>query len=182
MKRRRNTGLIVLFVILAFMAFTVVSQSISQNNKVRQFTDGFLRAYQTRDDHALREKYYKNQNVSSHYYKLLQDYTLLRWEITRIDGQPYPLNTEGYGTGGNYVYNTIHVDLYYKPVDKLVKPTGRYERVKHPVYGDSMVVPVVITYSYSSRRDPQWFLRPPERDNDTGWLLPFEKPLPGPLE
>ena len=182
MKRRRNTGLFVLLIILAFMAFTVITQSISQNNRVRRFTNSLLRAYQTRDTNSLRDKYYQNQSVSAQYYKLVQSYTLLGWEITHIDGQPYPMNTEGVGTGGSFIYNTVRIDLYYKPVDKFVTPEGRYQRIKHPVYGDSMVVPAVITYSYGSHRDPQWFVKPPEEDDTgTGWLLPFDKPLPRPL-
>ncbi|MHB0938269.1 MAG: hypothetical protein ACYDCO_14615 [Armatimonadota bacterium] len=182
MKRRRNTGVLVLLIILAFMAFTIITQSVSQNRRVREFTEGFLRAYQVRNNSLLHDKYYKNQSVSNHYYRLMGTFVLQGWEITRINGQPYPLNTQGLGPGGSYIFNTVDANLYYKPVDKLVKPEGRYERVKHPVHGDSMVVPVSISYSYHPNRDPQWYVKPPEADSAENWMIPFEKPLPGPLE
>jgi len=177
MRRRKNTGILVLLIILAFMAFTIITQSVTQNRQVRQFTNDLLRAYQTRDNNTLRDKYYKDQGVSSYYYQLLNKFTVLGWEITRIDGQPFPVNTQGFGPGGSYIYDTVHVNVYYQPVDKLVQPKGRYQRIKHAKYGDCMVVPVTISYSYHPNHDPEWFIQPPAIDSDAFWVLPYEKPL-----
>jgi len=181
MKRRRNIGIIVLLVILAFMAFAIITPSIMQNNQVRKFADQLFLAYQNHDVKALNEIYYRGQGVHARYYQLVETFSLLGWKIKRVSGQPYPLDIDGFGEGGSYIFNSFYADLYYKPVEKLIKPKG-YVRIKHPVYGDCMVVPVTVTFSYHPELDGQWIIKPPDSETGEFWVLPFEKRLPKPLE
>lgn len=182
MRRRRNTGILVLLIILAFMAFTIITQSVTQNRQVRQFADGFLCAYQRQDRNALQTKYYAALSVDNDYFMLLDKFNLLGWDITRVNGQPYPMNTQGIGPDGSYIFNTVSANLYYQPVAKLVPPKGHYQRIKHPKYGDCMVVPVTISFSYHPNQQPQWLVKSPDPESDASWILPYEKPLTEPAD
>lgn len=170
-----------LLILLAFVAFATITPSIMQNREVRQFADQLFRAYQTRNEGAL-ERYYSTHGMSGAYKKLLTQYTVLGWKVTRISGQPYPADSRRIAPGGEYRYNTISAELYYKLVDELIEPQGRYSQLKHPKYGDCMVVPVTISYSYHPQQQHQWTLKQPAAETPEEWVLPFEKPLAGPME
>jgi len=177
MKRRRNIGLPVLLILLIFIAFATVTPSIMQNRKVREFADELFYAYQTSDEVSLKQ-YYTISGLSNFYLDLMDRYDLLGWKVTGISGQPYPAEVKSLSAGGDYIYNKISADLYYKPVDKLVKPKGRYSRFKHPKYGDCMVVPVTISFSYHPEKKEPWILKHPDDQTSEEWVLPFDKPLP----
>jgi|GEM_PF-2143717 len=176
MKRRRNIGLIVLLILLLFVAFAAITPSIMQNRNVREFADQFFHAYQTGDKNSLKQ-YYSVSGLSNVYLELIDHYDLLGWKITRISGQPYPAEARGSLAGGDYTYNTLSADLYYKPVDNLIEPKGRYSRFKHPKYGDCMVVPVIISFSYHPEKKWPWMLKNPNDQTGEEWVLPFDKPL-----
>jgi len=168
-------------VLLVGAACATIVPSILQNRQVRQFADQLFLNYQDRNTLAL-QKMYQDKGADTGYFRQLPQYTLLGWKITRISGQPYPADTAGLTLGGDYNYNTISAELYYQPVGKLIKPKGRYTRMKHLKYGDCMVVPVTISYLYHPEQPQPWALKQPDTQSPSEWVLPFEKPLPGPYD
>jgi len=174
MKRPRRVGLLVGGIILFLSIVTFYGASTWQNQQTRRFFDGFFRAVQTQDP-QLTKTYYAGQSLTREYQRQLFTYKLLGWEITRISGQPFPMDMPASGAGSAAVYHQLTATLYYRLPDTLIAPQGPYARVEHPQYGSCARVPVTLAFTYRARERPPWIIQRPDIATGENWVAPFEE-------
>ena len=174
MKRPRNIGLPVILIVLTLGIFVFIGQSAWQNHQVQQHFNIFFRAVQVKDEN-LHIYFYPEASMPASYRTHLSKYPLLGWKITKIDGQPFPLDTPEFGPGGSIVYHKLYADMYYRLPDELMEPDGKYQRMKHPEYGECAVVPVALQFAYHARKVRPWIFGVPDFSTGENWVAPFEK-------
>jgi len=166
MKRRPTrklaiAGLLALFVIACALGIP----SIQQNSQVRRHIEGLFTAIRTKDRDTVINLYHRGvENIPQAYYDQLFRYPLKGWKITRITGQPWPMDRM---VGTRHIY----ADLYYDLPDRLLAPQGKYQPIDHPQYGKCGVVPVDID---EFNTNGEWRMVLPAMESEQFWLAPYE--------
>lgn len=168
MRRRRNVGPIVALVLIVCASIACIVPSVEQNRLVRAHFNQYFQALHDKNMSAVN-RFYHPQTLYAKYYELQLKYPLLGWKITRISGQPWPMDR-------SQNMNTVSIDCYYKLPDRMLKPQGKYEKIVHPKYGPCGLVPVTLEFSYN-QEFTGWYVPRPEYSTGLNWAVPFEKPL-----
>ena len=174
MKRQRTVSIMVVMIIVAAAAVAVMVQYRQQNARVRHDFNNFFAAIEQYDLRIVRQPY-QVELLDSKYEEQLVKYKLLGWKITKITGQPFPMDVPQIGAGGQAVYNELHAMLYYDLPDTLRAPKGAYRRITHPKIGACAVVPVKLEFAYHGAMVKQLVMPPPGLATDKNWTAPFEK-------
>ncbi len=157
----KMTALIVFLLIIGVLALS----SAQENRAVRAHFDALFRAVQAQDTEQVQTLLNATQ-IADNYRNQLFQFPLLGWKITRITGQPWPMEHVR-------LYNRVTADLYYDLPAQYVAPTGPYQRLQHPLLGECAVVPVTLEFSYKKELQ-QWFSRSPEKGSALNWIGPWK--------
>lgn len=163
-KRLLRTDRLAVLVIALLIVVLAVIPWWTQNRRVRDHFNGLFQAMQDQDGKRVN-RYYAPTNLSEDYLRQLFKYPLLGWKITKVVGQPFPLE-------GMQEYRGIAADMYFDLPEAVRKRHG-YKEYTHPAYGRCAVVPVAAEYIYIAK-DRRFLLVEPDYASGANWTAPFE--------
>ncbi|MHB9131418.1 MAG: hypothetical protein ACYDBB_10050 [Armatimonadota bacterium] len=188
MKRVRQVKLVIGLIVIGLIGCVLAGDSVRQNQVVRKHFSALFKAVQQKDFDTHIEYYTEAAKASGvpvqsplapAYLQLLEQSTLVGWEITGISGQPYPLNQL------DNEYRMLTANMYYQNLpEQYLQPKGPYKQDFYAKVGMQCVkVPVTLRFIY--KEDPHsrvkfWFIVPPVYKTGENWIAPYNGPLETP--
>lgn len=168
MKKKRSLAPIVIpvLIVVGLLFFKIVKPSFDQNQTVNHYLTNLLIAVRERNKSFI-DKLYNPYPPRPEYYDRVFKYPLLGWDIKKVGGQPFPMDT---GTLDNYAL----VDLYYQLPPSMLKPQGKYQEIQHPLYHKCGLVTVKFAFDYD-REQGRWWLVEPNLSTGENVIAPVEK-------
>lgn len=170
-RKQPRVGVIVGAVVCSLLALSLIVPAVTQNLQVRKFFTGYFTLLRDKDIPRLRTEFFSGRTLLNTYTDQLTKYPLQGWKITRLSGQPYPIESARSSS------EMLYADLYYQ-LPNGVKLPGTYRKITHPQYGPCFVVPVTLEYSYHPNEVKELVLEQPDYQTGENWAVPFEKALP----
>ena len=167
MKKRKNRLVLVPIIGVLLLAYLLwIKPTIDQNRTVRGYFNMVLTAVQKKDKERINA-FYTPSTLPDAYLDQLFTFQLLGWEIKKVGGQPWPMQT---GNEDNYVL----IDLYYQLPDTTKETEAKYQTICHPVYGKCIRYIARLGFYYDETNSVKWWLTEPDMKTGKNMMIPWQ--------